>query len=349
MIRSSRIKIINPNIGKVDILNVLILECQRVINLYIDILWTTNYRVKFVTNKIDDTWLSKRMQQCLGKQALEICKSQIKRKKKTKPVFKKSSINLDSRFVDIKFDQLGEFDTWIKFSSLGDKQIIKVPSICKNHKHLQGLFNDCWKLKKTIRLIKLNNDFYIDLIFEKKEPIKKSIGKSVGFDIGYKKLLVSSNGEKYGENLEQIYEKISRKKQGSRSFKKSLKERDNLINNSVNNIDLENIKDIVVEDLKNVKHKSKFSKRFNNKLQRWSYSKVLNKLQSRCETEGIKLIKINPSYTSQTCSCCGTVDKKSRKGERFKCTKCNMLMDADYNAAINILNLSHSPGSIIYH
>ena len=62
--------------------------------------------------------------------------------------------------------------------------------------------------------------------------------------------------------------KISRKKQGSKAFKRALTERDCLTNKAVNDFFKEHsdVKDVVCEKLKNVKHKSKFSKKFNNKL-----------------------------------------------------------------------------------
>jgi transposase len=47
--------------------------------------------------------------------------------------------------------------------------------------------------------------------------------------------------------------------------------------------------------------------------------------------------KINPAYTSLTCSACGHVDPKSRESQAdFRCTACNFACNADVNAAINI-------------
>jgi len=91
--------------------------------------------------------------------------------------------------------------------------------------------------------------------------------------------------------------------------------------------------------LKNIKHKSKFSKKFNNKLQRWSYPKVLDKLSLRCEELGILFKKVNPAFTSQKCCSCGFTHKSNRLGENFLCVKCGFVFDADFNAAKNILVL----------
>jgi transposase len=47
--------------------------------------------------------------------------------------------------------------------------------------------------------------------------------------------------------------------------------------------------------------------------------------------------KVDPRYTSQRCSACGTVDAKSRKSQAlFACTSCGYACNADVNAAKNI-------------
>ena len=335
MIRRVQMNISYANNGKLDTLDLIFNESKRVINIYIDELWLQkDFKSKFVTFKVD-TWLSARLQQCLGKQALEVVKSQRKRHKKTKPIFNKSVINLDSRFVDIQFEDEKMFDTWIKFSSIGNKIKMNLPS--KKHKHFHKY--DDWKLNKSVRLRKSENKYYVDFYFEKSSPDLKSNGKEIGIDIGYKKLIITSENEKLDTGLEKVYEKLSRKKQGSKRFKKTLIERDNKINQSINLLNFDEIKTIVAEDLKSVKKnsKGKINKKFNNKLQRWSYSKVLNRLSLHCDEKGIGFMKVNPAYTSQTCSRCGSKHKNNRKGEHFLCLDCGFEIDADFNASINIL------------
>lgn len=53
---------------------------------------------------------------------------------------------------------------------------------------------------------------------------------------------------------------------------------------------------------------------------------------------GGKLVVIPPQYTSQTCSHCGCVDRANRPTQaKFKCTACGFELNADHNAALNIL------------
>ncbi len=336
MLRRSQISISESNSGKLDTLDTIFAEARRVINLYMEEIWKQkDFSSKFISFKVD-TWLSARLQQCLGKQALEIVKSQRKKKKRFKPEFKSDTINLDSRFVEVQYDS-NSFDLWFKLNSIGNKISLNLPG--SKHKHFHKY--DSWSTKKSYRLRKLGKKYFIDMIFEKEAPELKVSGTSIGIDLGYKKLIVSSDGEKFDTGLESVYEKISRKKQKSKAFKRALTERDNKINESINLIPFHEIKEIVAEDLKNVKHKSKgrIRKKFNNKLQRWSYSKVLNILSLRCEEFGILLKKVNPAYTSQKCSSCGFIHKENRKAENFLCLNCKNEMDADFNASINILAL----------
>lgn len=336
MIRRTQISLNESNRSKLDVLDRVFEESSRVINLYIDQIWKEkDFKSKFVKYKVK-SWLSARMLQCLGKQALSIVKSQKKKLKKTKPIYKKDVIVLDQRFIDLQYDN-NSFDVWFKLQSIGEKICLKLPG--NKHKHFHKYDN--WKTKKSYILRKTGNKYFIDILFEKIPPDLKITGNEIGLDIGYKKLIACSDGNKYDAGLEKVYEKISRKKQGSKSFKRSLKERDNKINQSVNLLPFDNIKTIVVEDLKNVKKNSKgrIFKKFNNKLQRWSYSKVLNMLSLRCEELGILFKKVNPAYTSQKCSSCGFTHKNSRLGDKFLCVSCKNEMDSDFNASINILAL----------
>jgi putative transposase len=48
-------------------------------------------------------------------------------------------------------------------------------------------------------------------------------------------------------------------------------------------------------------------------------------------------VAVSPAYTSQECSSCGTVVKKSLSTRTHSC-RCGCELDRDHNAAINILN-----------
>ncbi|MDN3508525.1 MAG: transposase, partial [Candidatus Neptunochlamydia sp.] len=53
-------------------------------------------------------------------------------------------------------------------------------------------------------------------------------------------------------------------------------------------------------------------------------------------------VEVNPSYTSQKCSSCANIDKKSRIIQsKFCCISCEYTENADINAAKNILAAGH--------
>jgi putative transposase len=64
-------------------------------------------------------------------------------------------------------------------------------------------------------------------------------------------------------------------------------------------------------------------------------------LSYKLAERGGALYLVNPAYTSQTCSACGSIAKESRKSQAsFECIDCGHTAHADINAAINILRRS---------
>jgi putative transposase len=62
---------------------------------------------------------------------------------------------------------------------------------------------------------------------------------------------------------------------------------------------------------------------------------------NKAECAGRTVLFVNPRYTSQVCSTCGTVRKKSLE-ERWHSCECGCELDRDTNAALNILRLGRS-------
>ena len=259
-----------------------------------------------------------------------------------KPEIKNVNILLDSRICNIK--DSNHFDGFLKvalpFRKEGKSRRYQTINLPFRH-HKQSLKFKDWIQKKSVRLsLDSKNRVSLTFFYEKESPEKRKVGLEIGVDIGYKKLISSSDGMFYGGSpLEYLYNYIARKQRGSKKYKKTLKFKKDEINRYINRFfnDHKDLKTLVVENLKEVKKDSKFSKKFNNKLQYWSYRQVLDKLEGSCAENGILLLKINPAYTSQTCSKCGMKDKKSRNGEYFKCLSCGYSDDADHNASLNIL------------
>lgn len=67
-----------------------------------------------------------------------------------------------------------------------------------------------------------------------------------------------------------------------------------------------------------------------------SWYGLTQKLEYMAAKSGKKLYRVNPQYTSQTCSKCKHVDKSSRNREKFVCTNCGYIDDANLQAARNV-------------
>jgi putative transposase len=65
---------------------------------------------------------------------------------------------------------------------------------------------------------------------------------------------------------------------------------------------------------------------------------TFRQLEYKLGWTGGSLIRVNPAFTSQRCSCCGHVATENRKSrDDFRCVKCGYAEHADINAAKNIL------------
>ncbi len=53
---------------------------------------------------------------------------------------------------------------------------------------------------------------------------------------------------------------------------------------------------------------------------------------------GVPVVAVPPQYTSQDCSNCDVVVKKTLSNRTHQCPDCGHIQDRDWNAAINILN-----------
>jgi len=362
MIKSSKTSLKFSNAGKINILNKIIDEYTIVVRSFVDILWEMETVPKFIdkdiTRKID-TWLSARMVQCAGKQASGIVRGTKKKQEKrlfvynklisegksrkakklkrfidkniiSKPKIETLEMELDSRFVKINFENETSFDGWITISSIGNKLKLKIPF--RRNKHFNLLYSK-GTLKDGVRLGRNTISFNFDI----PDKIKKDKGGVLGIDIGQVTTITCSNGfssikDIHGHDLNSITDKLSRKQKGSKGFKKGQEHRQNYINWSIKQLNLDEVKEVRIENIKNLRK----GKRSSKKLSLWTYTDIFYKIEDYCNEHGVHVVKVNPTYTSKRCSVCGWTRSSNRKGKQFKCGHCGNIIDADLNASINI-------------
>ena len=89
---------------------------------------------------------------------------------------------------------------------------------------------------------------------------------------------------------------------------------------------------IAFEDLEQIRERISDGKKF----QQWAFRELQQQTRHKAELAGIVVETVEPSYTSQQCSKCGTTLEENRDGQYFECLDCSYTANADYNAAKNI-------------
>jgi len=69
-----------------------------------------------------------------------------------------------------------------------------------------------------------------------------------------------------------------------------------------------------------------------------AWGQLLALLRYKAERTGAEIVSVDPRYTSQACSCCGSIVPKNLSVRVHHCPDCGLVLDRDVNAAINILN-----------
>ena len=378
MIRSSSLTLQFSTDKKLNTLDIVFDEYARVVNLYVDKYSQTKILPTFTQIKVE-TWISARLQQCAGKQAIEIVKStrkkdfEIRQKKykkvynyflqknrqvkflskkmselrlnyKIKPRFDGKTINLDTRFWSLNKSE-NSFDFWVVLSSIGNK--IKLCLPLKNHKHNKKFNN--WKRLSSGRLLRNNGKFKMELIYEKEATVVQKEKKELAIDAGINCLLSCSDGKQIGLELKRLINELNNKQQKSKAYDRKIRQIHNYIRMCVNKIDFSSLSDLILEKLKYIQigTKGKVNKTTRKLLKSWNLGLLHLAIEQKCEENCVHLHYVNPKYTSRTCPICGHIDKRNREGTVFKCVKCGFEDNADLNAAKNILKRFHQESSTL--
>lgn len=106
---------------------------------------------------------------------------------------------------------------------------------------------------------------------------------------------------------------------------------------------------IALEDLTGIRERTNELPRTKTERRRsnsWSFYQLRQFLSYKCIKFGVKLVLVNPAYTSKTCHNCLHIHpvqgKSYRSGKSFRCSHCGWHGDADLNGAINISALGAS-------
>lgn len=96
---------------------------------------------------------------------------------------------------------------------------------------------------------------------------------------------------------------------------------------------------IVFEDLSINEMMSKGYRSMHRSIADVGWGQFLDFLNYKAAEAGKQAIKVNPAYTSQTCSQCGNRHKLELSDRTYHCPICGSEIDMDLNASLNILGL----------
>ena len=95
---------------------------------------------------------------------------------------------------------------------------------------------------------------------------------------------------------------------------------------------------IAIEELDGIRERARLRKPQRATLHSWAFHQLGQFLEYKAALAGVPFVKVDPAYTSQTCSQpkCGHCEKANRNREKFVCRRCGTISHADHNASRNI-------------
>ena len=204
------------------------------------------------------------------------------------------------------------------------------------------------------------NWFLIACVRVEAEPLNEHPSGWLGGDMGIVTILHTSDGQNWsGGAITARREKNQKirttcQQKGTKSAKRRLKARRRKearfvrdVNHQISKHIVETAKrtgtGIALENLTGIRARVRHRKPQRSTLNSWSFRQLGDFIAYKAEQAGVPLMWVNPAYTSQTCSECGHRDKRNRTNqETFTCRRCGIILNADYNAAINIAALGQT-------
>ncbi len=211
---------------------------------------------------------------------------------------------------------------------------------------------------KRLRVVRRADGYYVQFCLgveriEKREPT----GKTLGLDVGLTHFYTDSDGQtvenprhlrKSEKALKRLNRRLSRTTKGSKNrakarnrlsrkhLKVSRQRKDfavKLARCVIQSSDLVAYEDLLIA---NMVRNRKLAKSISDA----AWSAFRNWLEYFGKVFGVVTVAVPPHYTSQNCSKCGKVVKKSLSTRTHRCSHCGFVLDRDWNAARNILELA---------
>jgi len=213
----------------------------------------------------------------------------------------------------------------------------------------QIYFKD-WKVCESLLMIdKFNRTFFM-FTFSSNIGAKSSNQQRVlGIDVGINNLAVTSERRFYGKDIKQKRIKhdnfVSRlQSKCTKASKRKLKAlsgswtkfmrwtNHNISRRIVDSLNEGDV--IVMEDLSGIRQSAKYNKW----VHKWAFRQLQSFIEYKSSMKGIRVVYVNPSYTSKECNRCHNRNTIRHSGF-FECKTCGHSLQSDLNGARNIAQL----------
>ncbi|NJM72672.1 MAG: IS200/IS605 family element transposase accessory protein TnpB [Scytonema sp. RU_4_4] len=280
-------------------------------------------------------------------------------KQKNKPViaFKPTSADYDARIFAFR-----EKDWTVSLTTLSGREHIKINAGNYQRGKLAGRKPTSAQLCKH-----RDGQYYIHIQLKDEVPDPQPTNKVIGVDFGRRDIAATSNGDSWnGKQLTKTRDKYSltraslQKKASTRTRSSRRRCRQVLarlsgrerrfqawVNHNISKAIIQQAKSeqalVAIEDLTGIRERTNQKPR--NKTERrrsnsWAFYQLRMFMEYKGLKDGVEVVAVPPSYTSQTCHQCLHIGLRSEK--KFKCGNCGLFCDADLNGAKMIALLGQS-------
>ncbi len=208
---------------------------------------------------------------------------------------------------------------------------------------------------KRVRIVHRADGYYCQFSVQTDRVIEHvPTGKQVGIDVGLKAFYTDSEGHtvdnprhyrKAEQKLKRLQRAVSRKqkkssnrkkarKQLARAYLKVHRQREDFARKTASTLvsshDLIAYEDLQIRNMVKNRHLAK-------SIHDAGWGTFISWVKAYGLMHDVPIIAVAPQFTSQECSACGAMVKKSLSVRTHICTSCGVVLDRDHNAALNIL------------
>jgi IS605 OrfB family transposase len=197
---------------------------------------------------------------------------------------------------------------------------------------------------KLVQIFNRKSKLYCKLSIRTSKEIKplEQCSKSIGLDVNSRRIVLNNN-DFY--NLKRLYhrkkehKKNNQKKRSLKNYTKDVIQKMTTI--IANKLQKDGLEVLVFEKLRHIRRSSSKKlgtskgKEINHTVNSLAFRMFQSFLEYKCLDRGINVVYVNPAYTSQQCSSCGSINTK-RQQTSFRCLDCCLELDADLNGSRNI-------------